>query len=445
MHSRPRLEVIEGGARPRPARRPALELLALGTGLTLAVVLMARLPSWRAELGTFQALFAAAFAFYAVAVWRSTQDAPSIAPSVVLIVALAARIALLPVTPTLSDDIYRYLWEGRVLAAGQDPYRLTPLAPELDALRDQAVFPRINHPELASVYPPLALAGFALVAKLSATLWAMKIWILLHDLALVWLLVYWVRGRGLDATAAIAYAWCPLALAEFAGSGHHDPTAMVWLVASLMYAVRRPTFSAIALSIATLTKVLPIVALPFVWRSWTWRARIVALVMMSIGLGVYFFETRGPNSGLAAYTRVWANNELLFHYLEAWMGDPLRARWLAAGLVGVLVLSLVWRRVTAPEATRATLRGALIVSPVVHPWYFAWAMLLEPLGRSPGWVLLSLTCMLSYGLFAPPIEGGAFHLSLGGRWIEYGIPLAVAAGAAIIHRRSRRAARDTRR
>jgi hypothetical protein len=435
---RPRLELIRGGARPRPALGPVLELMGLGTGLTLATVLMARLPSWRAELGTFQALYAVAFAFYAVAVWRSTRDAPSIAPAVVMVVALAARVALFPVTPSLSDDLYRYLWEGRVVLAGHDPYRLAPQAQVLAPLRDEAVFPRINHPELASVYPPLALAGFTLVARLSASVWAMKAWILLHDLALVWLLVYWVRGRGQDATAAIAYAWSPLVLAEFAGSGHHDPTSMVWLVAALMVAERRPVFSATALAIATLTKLAPIVALPFLWRSWSTRARLVALALLVPGLGWFLVETAGPHSGLRAYASVWANNELFFHYLAAWLGDPVRARWLAAALVAVLMLSLWWRRVPHPFATRATLRAGLIASPVAHPWYFGWALLLEPLGRSPGWLTLSLTCIVSYGLFSPPAEGGSFHLPLGGRWIEYGIPLAVSGLAAVVRRRSRR-------
>jgi alpha-1,6-mannosyltransferase len=437
VHERPRLELIEGGARPRPARGPALELMALGTGVTLAAVLLARLPSWRAELGTFQGLFAAAFAFYAIAVWRSTRDAPPIAPSVVLVVALAARVALLPVTPSLSNAIYRDVWEGRVLAAGHDPYRLAPLAPELAPLRDQTVFPRVDHPELAAISPPLALAGYALVSKLSPTLWAMKVWILLHDLALVWLLVFWVRGRGQDATAAIAYAWCPLVLTEFAGSGHPDPVAMVWLIAALMYAVRRPTFSAVALSIAALTQLLPIVALPFVWRSWTWRARILALTMLAVGLGVYLFETLGSSAGLAAASRGSTHNALLFAYLQAWLGDPLRARILAAALLAMLVISLTWRRIAAPEATRATLRGASIVTPVAHPWLFTWAMLLEPLGRSPGWVVLSLTCMLAYGLL-PPRGAGDFELSLGGIWVEYAIPLIVAGTFALARRRRER-------
>jgi hypothetical protein len=425
---------VEGGARARQDFRPALELMALGTGVTLVAVLLARLPSWRAELGSFQALYAVGFAFYALALWRAGRHPAPMTTAIVLAVALAARIALLPVAPTLSDDLYRYVWEGRVVLAGENPYRESPLSPRLESLRDRDVYPRVNHPELATIYPPAALAGFALVAKVSATVWAMKLWVLLHDLALVALLVRWMRDRGAGATAAVAYAWSPLVLVEFAGSGHHDPTAMVWLVAALMWAERRPVGSAAALAVATLTKLWPLIALPFLWRGWSARARLVATAAIGGGLAFYLFQARGPDSGLAAYQRTWANNELLFHYLATWVGDPERARWIALGLVALVVASLLWRRVAPELATRAALRAGLLASPVAHPWYFAWALVLEPLGRSPGWVLLSLTCVLSYGLFAAPSEGGAFHLPLAWRWLEYGVPLACA-GAYAWHRR----------
>jgi hypothetical protein len=438
VRERPRLELIEGGARPRPARGPALELMALGTGVTLATVLMARLPSWRAELGTFQALFAAAFAFYAIAVWRSTRDAPPIAPSVVMIVAFAARVAMLPVTPSLSDDLYRSLWEGRVVAAGHDPYELNPLAPELESLRDEAVFPRIHDPQRSSTLPPLALVGFAIVAKISPTVWAMKSWILLHDLALVWLLVFWVRGRGLDATAAIAYAWCPLVLTEFAGSGHHDPIAMVWLIASLMYAVRRTHILRCGLVDRRLDP-------PGVDRGIAFPLEELDLARPDRGHGgdgrrSRRLRLRDPGTEVGSRHRhpPMGQRRAAVPLPRGLDRDPWRALWLAVGLLAVLMVSLAWRRVPVAEATRATLRGALLASTGRQSVVLGWAMLLEPLGRSPGWVVLSLTSILAYGLLAPPIEGSDFHLSVGGRWIEYGIPLAVAATAAILRRRSRR-------
>src|SRR5438132_5204355 len=307
----------------RPLSR-SFELLACGTGLVLVMWLLGRVPSWRAELGTFQALLAAGFVFYALALARLGRR-PEIpqATAIVLAVAVASRLALLPVTPSLSDDVYRYVWEGRVTAQGENPYALPPSAPALAPLRDREIYPRLNHAELSTIYPPLAMAGFAAVAALSPTVLAMKLWIVLHDLALTVLLVWWLRGRGLGAAAAIAYAWCPLVLVEFAGSGHNDPTAMVWLVAALMAAERRPLVSACCLVAGVMTKLAPLAALPSLLVVWPWRARALALGLLTAGLVAFAFAASGPSSGLWAFARAWRNNDLLFTYLAMTLRSDL--------------------------------------------------------------------------------------------------------------------------
>jgi len=424
-------------ARARPSREgPAgatIELATLGTGLVLVMVLLARLPSWRAELATFQALLLVAFAFYGAALWLVARGRHAPAGLLaVLSVALAARLALLPTSPSLSDDIYRYIWEGRVVAHGFDPYRLEPLADALRPLRDARLFPRINHPQLASIYPPLALAGFALVERISATVWAMKLWILLHEMGLVVALLLWGVRSEAGLAAAIAYAWNPLVLVEFAGSGHDDPTAMMWLVLALIWAERRPLASALALSAGALTKLAPLAALPFLMRSWPWRARLLALGLLGLGLGWYWAETRSAPSGLLAYWRTWRNNELVFDGLAAAVG-PSVARWVAVALVAAVAAVTLALRASAAPATWATLRTGLLVSPVAHPWYFAWAVLTGPrvrLSFAP-WALLSLTCVLSYGLFAPPTAGSSFHLPLPWRGLEYGVPAGLAIALAV--------------
>src|SRR5687768_7089583 len=124
--ARPPLQLIEGGPRP-PGLSGAVELGALGIALTLVVTFMARLPRAFHDLGRFQVLYVAAFALYALAVVRLNRWAqlPRVG-WVVLAVALATRAAFLATPPSLSGDLYRYLWEGQVLAHGFDPYRLSP-------------------------------------------------------------------------------------------------------------------------------------------------------------------------------------------------------------------------------------------------------------------------------------------------------------------------------
>ena len=193
--------------------------------------------------------------------------------------------------------------------------------------------------------------------------------------------------------------------------------------------------SALALATGALTKIAPLVALPFLMRGWPWRARVAALAVLVPGLAWFLELARGPASGLHAFWSAWSNNELAFHYLEHGLGD-VAARGVAFALLAAL---MVWAFRTLPDATRATrlsLRGALLLSPVLHPWYMGWVLAFEPLAPSYPWLLLSLTAILNYGVLATPAQGRDFHLPLAWRWAEYGAPLALALLLALAARRS---------
>jgi hypothetical protein len=414
-------------ARPEAPLRAALELAALGAGLTLTVSLMAALPSWYQDLGTFQSLEVVAFVFFAIALARLPRySAVPRAGLAVAAVALATRAALFPVTPTLSGDVYRYVWEGRVLAAGGDPYRQPPLDPALVHLRDREIYPGVNHKDLATIYPPLAEAGFALVAATSPTVHAMKLWNLLHELGLMVCLAAMLRSAGIAPVALVAYAWNPLVLIEFAGTGHNDPTAMVWLALAIHLAKRRPVLSAVALAVGVMVKLVPLLALPFLVRHWTWRARAIGVALLAAGLAWFWLLTRGGASGLDAYAGRWRNNELAFLAFERLLGGFDAARVAVAAVVAALVAAALWRGWDSLRGSRAVVRAAALLSPVVHPWYLGWPLLFEPFGPSIPWCLLSLTASLNYGVFGLPPEGRAFHLPLAWRWIEYGLPLVAA-------------------
>jgi hypothetical protein len=431
---RPPLRLSEGAGRASLAE--ALEFAALGAGLTLVAALLGRLPSWFRNLGTFQALFALAFAFFALALLRIRRyERLPHAGLAVLAVAVAARLALLPATPSLSGDLYRYVWEGRVLLHGGNPYRQSPDEPRLAPLRDREIYPNINHKDLATIYPPLAEAGFALVARVSPTVAAFKTWVVLHDVALVLVLLAWASRLGASPVLVIAYAWNPLVLVEYAGSGHNDPTALLWLAVALVLARERPVLSVLALVAGALTKLAPLAALPFLMRRWPWRARVTAVVLLALGLGGFLAEARGPSSGLHAFWGAWRNNELAFHYLERAAGGFAAARSAAFVLLAAV---MAWAFVKIPSeagAARCALRGSLLLSPVLHPWYLGWVLAFEPLGPSGPWLLLSLTAVLNYGVLSTPAEGRDFHLPLAWRWVEYGAPLALAILLALLARR----------
>ena len=69
--------------------------------------------------------------------------------------AVILRVIMLLAPPTLSDDIYRYRWDGKVQASGRNPYAATPADPRLEELRDDE-WAQINYPRIRTIYPPLA-------------------------------------------------------------------------------------------------------------------------------------------------------------------------------------------------------------------------------------------------------------------------------------------------
>lgn len=114
----------------------------------------------------------------------------------VLLGAVLLRLPLLPLPPALSDDMLRYLWDGKVAAAGFNPYALAPEAEELIPLRD-GIWRRLPQRQVPTVYPPLAVAAFSIASRLPFPLLAWKLMATGADLLACWLLLHLARGLGI--------------------------------------------------------------------------------------------------------------------------------------------------------------------------------------------------------------------------------------------------------
>ncbi|HEV7519005.1 MAG TPA: hypothetical protein VGR07_22165, partial [Thermoanaerobaculia bacterium] len=160
----------------------------------------------------------------------------------ILLGALLLRLPLLPLPPTLSDDVLRYLWDGRVAASGHNPYLLPPAAPELTPLRDD-LWRRLPHRQIPTVYPPFALAAFSIAARLPFPILSWKVLATGVDLAACALLLRLARQLGLPAGRTVWYAWNPMVALEVAGHGHVDVLGVTAALAvvSILLARRVPS------------------------------------------------------------------------------------------------------------------------------------------------------------------------------------------------------------
>jgi alpha-1,6-mannosyltransferase len=369
-----------------------------------------------------------------VALWvaaRRLRRVPLAAASVIIGAAIL-RILLLPLPPTLSDDLMRYVWDGRVAGAGLNPYELPPEAGELEPLRDD-LWVRLPHKDVATVYPPLALSLFVVAARAPQPALVLKILFCVADLLTCWLLILLADRRRVPRSRVILYAWNPLVALEVAGMGHVDALGVLAVVATvllLMSRSRRPLAAAIAAAAAVLAKVIPILA----WPAWARRSSH-PVVFLGVGAGILIMAwlpvvlaTGGVPSGYIRFGVSWEFNgplyEPLWRLLERMDSRSLvegaldlakeatgkHALWnrlypfnypqfLAKLLLAIVSLPFffrAWRRRDPARATGAVFMVLIMFSSTVYPWYLLWVLPWVALDRQRAWFLLAALLPLSY-------------------------------------------------
>ena len=428
---------------------PALGLLLLA--LTLAGLLVHRPGAlsigsgWRVRV--FVELLAAAGTVYLLAcavVIRRHGGRGTI--WLVLGVALAMRLPLLPVPPFLSSDLYRYVWDGRVQLAGVNPYRYIPADPALARLRDRAIYPHVNRREYApTIYPPTAQLVFRAVAAIGQTPLAIKTAMVAFELLAIGCLWRLTVLAGLPPARVLIYAWNPLAAWCYAGNGHVDALAIGLLgVALLCRALRRDGWAGAVLGAAILVKFLPVVVAPAIWRPWRWRMPIAAAAVVILFYGVYigvgarvlgFLSSYGREEGLSHGSGIW---------LLAGLGRllPLPGWATAAYLaLGTAALGLYALRIALPRrepghhASRPEIDivqvcrragvlafGLMLLLTPHYPWYFPYLAMFAVLAPARGLIWMSAAPLLLYLspwnefflwpslIYAPAIVLAAFDL-----------------------------------
>jgi alpha-1,6-mannosyltransferase len=351
----------------------------------------------------------AVWAVAALAVMRSVGGRPALA--VILATAILLRIGALTAPVYLSDDIFRYIWDGRVQAAGINPYRYIPTDTHLAPLRDDAIFPNINRNNYApTIYPPVAQMLFFVATRLGETVTAMKLVLVAVEAIGIGALLFILPAAGVPRENILLYAWHPLPAWEIAGSGHIDAAvvAFVALAIAAAFAGRR-AWSGAAVGAATLVKFFPLVLAPALWRprssnlgDWRWPAGFAAVILAAylpfLGVGsrvLGFLPTYFGEENLASGSGFWAL-DLLGRVVPV----PVAA-YLAVATTVMAGLAIGALRRPAdpvsgmPWATALGTAAVFFASPH-YAWYFVWLVAL--LCVAPWWPAFwpTLTAVLLY-------------------------------------------------
>jgi alpha-1,6-mannosyltransferase len=385
----------------------------------------------RVQFGQLLGLFAVALGAYA---WLLRSRLPV---RWGLAAALAFRLLWLPAVPALSDDIYRFRWDGLLVSNGVNPFRFRP--DELIADGARAAFPdpvprtaalpelqqlyrQLNSPHYYSVYPPVCQFAFGAAARAFPASDAgfaacLRVVILLAEGGAAWLLLALLPAAGWPGSRALRYLLHPLVIVELTGNLHFEGVLFFFILLALWLLSRQKwAASAGALGLGVATKLLPLLVLPLLARRLRWR-RLLAYSALCLGTVALLF---GPFLSVDLFVNIARSLKLYFRSFEFnasvyYLLRPI-GYWLttynqiaiigpALALVsGALGLALAWRE---RRATLASLAPTLLLmltayyalATTVHPWYLTLLVGLSALTRFRYALVWGGLAVLSYAAY----------------------------------------------
>ncbi len=376
----------------------------------------------------FIVLALAAGIVFLIALYGFDQARASRAAFILLIFAsLVFRATLWPMQPTLSDDLQRYRWDAKVQANAWNPYAIAPSDPRLAYLRDPN-YQIMPGRETPSIYPPVAQLVYRATWKLFPGPIAFKFPFAAADV-LVLLLLAWIFRQEKDRAFRVAvYAWNPLVIVEFAGSGHNDALALLGIVGGLALLKKHPALASVPIALAAMAKVFPGVLLPVWLRRAGWPQKRVgwwaaALAFASCGLVLLpYWQALGAfRANFAYYQATWKNYHASMYTVIDWLtGGGTRVPALAgAAAIWGLALWLAWKRAEPARAAYLLIATSLVFWPNGYPWYFTWIVPLLCFFPNPAWLLLTVLQFLSYNVLIGYGILGEFKFNPQMQWLVY--------------------------
>jgi len=348
-------------------------------------------------------------------------------PGLVLAGAVIFRLLFLFQQPVLSDDIHRYLWDGAGLVSGKNPYSQAPAEATPETAEAAGIRAKVNHPELVTIYPPLAQIVFGAGTLLGGGAIVMKALFSAFDLATCTILLRILARLRLPPGRAILYAWNPLPIMETAGSGHVDAVAVFFLIICLAVMLKKETtansLAAGALfSLSVMTKLFSVMYLPVILAGKRKRAAfLVAAATTSILFVLPFLpEIANGLVTLGIYLRFWEFGGFAYRTL-VWMDISRQAARLilagafcaVAAAVSVCILRSGSRDpLSLIRACLMTTLAYLLLAPTLHPWYAITLVPFAALSAHPAGTVFSASVLLAYAVLVPYVATG--------KWIDRG-------------------------
>jgi alpha-1,6-mannosyltransferase len=251
-----------------------------------------------------------------------------------LYAAIIFRFCFLFALPPLSDDFYRFIWDGRLLAAGHHPFAELPRYYIENKIFlngiDASLFENLNSPDYFTIYPPVNQFIFWLSAKLfsDSTLGSviiMRSFILAAEIGTLWVMQKIVAHYQLPKKRILLYALNPLVIIELTGNLHFEALMIFFLLLSYWLLIKEKIiWSALFFSLAICTKLLPVLLLPLLLVRLGWKKSIIYYLAVGLCCTLLFFPLlnaeiiEGFRESIGYYFKKFEFNASLYYLVREW-------------------------------------------------------------------------------------------------------------------------------
>lgn len=352
----------------------------------------------------------------------------------VALMAIGARLLLFNVPPVLSDDIYRYIWDGILVVDGINPYAFVPSSDELEAYRSLPIFAHLNSRDFYSVYPPVSQLVFAVGGLVARPDWMTGYYVIKGVIVALECTGLILLARTIPRRQTMLLALHPIILLAGAAQGHTDGMLVFFIGGAFIAWQRgRQLLAVVLVTLAGWVKLVPLLFIPLLLRRRPVAASVTAVittalisipflegyvfphVAQSLDLYVRYFEFyAGPYYGLKQLLLEWTGDDW-----SKQLGPAFRTTFLLV-LAGTYVVHLRWR--TDPWRTALWISGAyLLLTTTIHPWYFTSILILIAVcGRyAAHWQWVALWSIGTYLLYV----GGPYWIFVIVGWTGFGLIL----------------------
>ena len=341
------------------------------------------------------------FFFLYILIYKYTNEKSKIA--FFIGVSILLRFLLIFTLPNLSDDVYRFIWDGRLLVNGHNPFDYLPSYYIENNISipgiNEVLFNKLNSPEYFTIYPPVAQGVFAFACwlfpnSIIGSAITMKVFLFLCEIGSIFFIKKLLNHFQLPTKNILLYALNPLIIIELCGNLHFEAAMICFLLAAVFFLVKnKMTLSAFSIALSVASKLLPLMFLPFLIKRLGWKKSIQYFSIMGIVIVLLFT----PLLSGAFFNNFGASLDLYFQKFEFNASIYYAIRW-----VGYRVVGYNWIQSAGPALAVIVLLGILTVTfleknfnwqnlfekmlfaiyfylafaTIVHPWYVTLPVML---------------------------------------------------------------------